>query len=307
MSLKEIFLKQKKIYSVIEVIGVLFGFIFGIKECINILTPHPSYEIKEIIKLTDKFDINSILKIIKKTKNDENNKDVYWFTKAIYSIMQPISGTENTINCIEKIDEDSKFYRYSIFLAWNYLQANSNCEFAPNKALIDFANSMKEKGDSGPMEDLTYYIESTITKADYGIGDVRRFPFHDNAQYKLCLQRPDYYVEAYKNIRHKFENDNFKITYKGAESINSGLNKDIEIHATYLHLYKLIGALHGSASLSFSLNGDKINAQKEKKEFIKYFPDGITSEEKKAFVTIYGSVYLFLLDEMFKQMNVQSQ
>jgi len=94
---------------------------------------------------------------------------------------------------------------------------------------------MKEKGDISPLVDLTYYIESTIEKKDYGIGDERRFPFHDNTQYKLCLQSPNYYVEAYKNIRHKFENDNFKITYNGAHSINSGLNKTIQIDAIYLY------------------------------------------------------------------------
>ncbi len=167
--------------------------------------------------------------------------------------MQPISSTDDPISCINKIDKDSKFYRYSISIAREYLQANSSCESTPNKALINFANSMKEKGDISPLVDLTYYIESTIEKTDYGIGDERRFPFHENTQYKLCLQSPNYYVEAYTNIRHKFENENFKITYNGAHSINTGLNKKIRIDAIYLFLPQLIGALHGSAALSFSL------------------------------------------------------
>ncbi len=41
------------------------------------------------------------------------------------------------------------------------------------------------------------------------------------------------------------------------------------------------------------------------KEFLKYFPHGITNDEKNAFRIIYGSIYLYLLDEMFKQKNVQ--
>jgi hypothetical protein len=267
-------------------------------------TPNPSYQLKQILKYVDDFESDSILTIIQKTKDDESNKDVYCLTRAIYSIMQPVASTDDVINCIEKIDKDSKFYRYSIFLAWDYLQANSNCEYAPSRVFIEFANSMKERGDKSPFVDLTYYIQSTIIKTNYGIGDVRRFPFHDNAEYKLCLQSPHYYVEAYKSIRNKFENENFKIKYTGAESLNTGLNKQIEIEAIYLHLYKLIGSLHGSSALSFYLGGDEINAKKEMKEFLKYFPNGITEDEKKAFNVIYNSVYLYLLDSMFKQYNI---
>lgn len=276
----------------------------GVPEIVKKLSPPSTYEVKEILKFADRFDADSILKIINKTKYDEKNKDTYLFSKATYSIMQPISSNDDPITYLKSIDKDSKFYKYSIYLARDFLQSKSCCQQAPTKHIIDFANSMIERGDNSPLVYLTLFIESTINKSDYGIGDVRIFPFHDNASYRLCLQQPAYYINAYKAIRNKYENDNFKITYTGAKSLNTGLNKSIQIDLTYLHLYKLIGSLHGSAALSYYLSGNNIRAQEEKLEFLKYFPNGITSEEKKAFSVIYGSVYLYLLDGMFKQYKI---
>jgi hypothetical protein len=66
----------------------------------------------------------------------------------------------------------------------------------------------------------------------------------------------------------------------------------------------VIGALHGSAAVSFKRIGDEVNANREMAEFSKYYPEGITDAEKKAFATIYGSVYLYLLDNIFKEFNM---
>lgn len=305
MNIKDIFNRQKKIYKYLEVAGVILGFVLIIKEYIIWIKPTPSFDLKEIIKLAENNDIDSITKIINNTKHDEINKDTYWFSKAIYSIMQPVSNTDSPISCIKNIDKDSKYYRYSIKLACSYLQSNISCKTQANKEIMDFAKFLNEKkGDNSPLVYVVYYIESTMERTNYGIGDRRAFPDHDNTNYRLCMLKPNYYIQAYKDIRNKFENDNFKISYKGVESRNVERNTTAQIELIYLGLPKLIGSLHGSAAISFYINGDLVNYNKEMQEFVKYYPDGISIKEKNAFLFTYGSVYLWLLDTMFKNNNM---
>lgn len=297
------FSKLNSFYKIISILSVLIGFVLSIGPFIELITPKSKYSVELFNELIKTYSDDKVNEIIKATNNKKKYGDINLFAKGLYAIMQPKASTKDPIYFLSKIPTESKVYKLSILTATHYLQEKDE-SINVGEAIRKFALTMKDRGDIGPLFDAIYYIESLISRDSYGIGDPRKLFAMDNINYHIRIESPQYFSDAYREIKKKYESKNFKITPNGVEMINTSRKKKVYLSSEYKALHKLLAAIQGGKVIAHMYRDENYPHQKELLNFCRVFNGDLNLNEKNKFLFVYGSVYLWLLDNEFKKANL---